>query len=111
VGEGPTVDPQRDRAGKLPDIYAGPGAESAHRSMDGSEQRSWVHLAAALDAALATVNVALPLTLDDVSALFALMRAIAPPPLVLDVMHNHRRFTVRVFDGKQQIYTRELQPG
>jgi hypothetical protein len=108
VGAGPTLDPDGGGARELPDVYAGPGSESAHKSLEGGQRVDRGALIGALDAALGSVVLSLPLTLGDTVALFDMMRGIAKPPLILDVMHDSKGITARVFDGQQEIFARVL---
>lgn len=62
----------------------------------------------ALDGVLATVTPTLPLTLGDAAALFDLVRAHAPAPLIREVFIDHGEIVVRVFDGHRSVFERRL---
>lgn len=108
VGDWPALAFEPRTARGDADIYAGPNAESAHRSLDGGEhpqRRDFREL----DRELARVTPTLPLTLGDAAVLFDVVRKHAPGPLIRDVMHDHKEIVVRIFDGSKKIYERRLR--
>jgi hypothetical protein len=108
VAPRPTLDPVVGSPRSNENVDAGPNAESAYQSLDGSEQPQRRDFAG-LDRELSGVKVHAPLTLDDAAALFDVVRPFAPAPLIRDVMHDHREIVIRIYDGKTQIYERRLR--
>lgn len=108
VGAGTTLDPEFGDARDVPDIYAGPGAESAHRSLDPGEQLQRRDFSP-LDAALAGVRLTLPLTIADAAALFDIVRHHAPAPLIREVVLDGSAIVVRIFDGKRTVYEHRIK--